>query len=60
MELIYVWNIIHNSNPVLIRSNGHEIFGGLMGDVPIKFMGFQVIWIKSVDDVLIIDVRVDN
>ena len=60
MELIIdVWNIVHNCQPVVIRSDGLKIFEGLMGDVPIKFMKCQVIWIKSVDSVLIIDVWKD-
>ena len=61
MELIIdVWNITHNWQQALIRSDGHKIFEGLMGDVPMKFMKYQVIWITSVDGVLIIDVWVDN
>ena len=61
MELIIdVWNIAQNRQPVLIRSAGHKIFEGLMGDVPMKFMKCQVIWIASVDSVLIIDIWGDN
>ena len=61
MELIIdVWNITHNCQPVLIRSDGHQIFEGLMGDVPMKFMKRQVIWITSVNGVLIIDVLGNN
>ena len=58
--LIDVWNISYNCQPVLMRSDGHKIFEGLMGDVPMKFMKYKVIWITSVDDVLIIDVWGDN
>ena len=60
MVLIDVWNITHNCQPVLINSDGDRIFDGLMGDVPMKFMNCQVIWITSVDDVLIINVWGDN
>ena len=57
MELIIdVWNIVHNCQKVLIRSYGLNIFEGLMGDVPMKFMKRKVIWITSVDGVLLIDV----
>ena len=56
MELIDVWNIVHNCQKVLIWSDGLKIFKGRMGDVPMKFMKRQVIWITSVDDILIIDV----
>ena len=57
MELIIdVWNIVHNCQQVVIRSDGLKIFEGLMGDVPMKFMNRQVIWITSVNGVLIIDV----
>lgn len=57
MELIIdVWNIVQNCQKVVIRSDGLEIFEGLMGDVPMKFMKRQVIWITSVNGVLIIDV----
>ena len=55
MELIDVWNIVHNCQKVLIWSAGFKIFEGRMGDVPMKFMRRKVIWITSVDDVLIID-----
>ena len=58
--LINVWNISYNCQPVLIMLDGHKIFEGLMGDVPMKFMKYQVIWMTSVDDVLIIDVLGDN
>ena len=58
--LIDVWNISYNCQPVLINSDGNRIFDGLMGDVPMKFMNCQVIWITSVDDVLIINVWEDN
>ena len=57
MELIIdVWNIVHNCQKVIIRTDGLNIFEGLMGDVPMKFMKRKVIWITSVDGVLIIDV----
>ena len=57
MELIIdVWNIVHNCQKVLNRSDGLKIFEGLMGDVPMKFMKRKVIWITSVDGVLIIDI----
>ena len=57
MELIVdVWNIVHNCQQVVIRSDGLKIFEGLMGDVPMKFMKRKVIWITSVDGVLLIDV----
>ena len=58
--LINVWNISYNCQPVLLRLDGHKIFEGFMGDVPMKFMKYKVIWITSVDDVLIIDVLGDN
>ena len=58
--LINVWNISYNCQPVLIRADGHKIFEGLMGDVPMKFMKYKVICITSVDDVQIIDVCGDN
>ena len=61
MELIIdVWNIVHNWQNVVIRANGLKIFEGLMGDVPIKFMKRQVVWITSVDSALIIDVLGGN
>ena len=57
MELVIdVWNIVHNCQQVVIRSDGLKIFEGLMGDVPMKFIKRQVIWITSVNGVLIIDV----
>ena len=59
MELIDVWNIVHNCHPVVIMSDGLNIYEGLMGNVPMKFMKCQVIWIKSADNVLIIDVWKD-
>ena len=56
MELISnVWNIVPNYQQVLIGVDGHKIFEGLMGDVPMKFMNLKVIWITSVYGVLIID-----
>ena len=60
MTLIDVWNITYNFQSVLIRLSENKIFEGLMGDVPMKFMKYQVIWITSVDGVLIIDVWGDN
>ena len=61
MELIIdVWNITPNYQPVLIMSDCHKIFEGFMGDVPMKFMKYKVIWITSVDCALIIDVLGDN
>ena len=60
MELIIdVWNIVHNCHPVLIRSGGLNIFEGLMGDIPMKFMKCRVMWITSADGVLITDVWKD-
>lgn len=60
MELIDLWNIVHNCQNVSILSSGLKIFEGRMGNVPMKFMKRQVIWITSVDDVLIIDVLGNN
>ena len=59
MKIIDVWNIVHNCHPVVIMSDGLNIYEGLMGNVPMKFMKCQVIWIKSADNVLIIDVWKD-
>ena len=59
MELIDVWNITYNFQSVLIRLAGNKIFEGFMGDVPMKFMKCQVIWITSVDGVLVIDIWKD-
>ena len=56
MVLIDVWNITHNFQSVLIRLSETKIFEGVMGDVPMKFMKYKVIWITSVDGTLIIDV----
>lgn len=56
MELIDVWNITYNFQSVLIRLSGNKIFEGFMGDVPMKFMKYQVIWVTSVEGTLIIDV----
>ena len=60
MELIDVWNITYNFQPVLIRLSENKIFEGFMGDVPMKFMKYQVIWVTSVEGILIIDVWGDN
>lgn len=60
LELIDLWNIVHNCQKVSILSSGLKIFEGRMGNVPMKFMKRQVIWITSVDDVLIIDVLGNN
>ena len=60
MELIDVWNISYNCQLVLIRLAGNKIFEGFMGDVPMKFMKYPVLWINSVEDILIIDVLGDN
>ena len=60
MRLIDVWNITYNSQWLLIRLDGNNIFEGLMGDVPMKFMNYPVIWITSIKDTLIIDVLGDN
>ena len=60
MELIIdIWNIVHNCQLVSIRSDGINMFEGLMADVPMKFMKCQVIWITSVDGVLVIDIGKD-
>ena len=56
MKLIDVWNITYNCQRVLIRLEENEIFDGLMGDVPMKFMNCNVLWIKSAVDRLIIDI----
>ena len=58
MTLSDIWNNTYNSQLVLIRLNENEIFEGVMGDVPIEFMNYHVIWIKSVEDRLIIDILI--
>lgn len=56
MELIDVFNVTYNFQSVLIRLDGNKIFEGFMGNVPMKFMKYKVIWIKSVEGTLIIDI----
>lgn len=56
MILSDVWNDTYNSQRVLIRVDENEIFAGVIGDVPMKFMNYIVLWIKSYVDILIIDV----
>ena len=60
MKLIDVWNISYNYQLVLIRLSENKIFEGFMGDVPMKFMNYPVLWITSVERILIIDVWGDN
>ena len=58
MTLSDVWNNTYNSQLVLIRVNENKIFEGVMGDVPMDFMNYHVLWIKSVEDRLIIDILI--
>lgn len=58
MTLSDVWNNTYNSQLVIIRLNENKIFAGVMGDVPMEFMNYHVLWIKSVEDKLIIDVLI--
>lgn len=56
MTLNDVWHNTYNSQRVLIRVDDNEIFAGVIGDIPMKFMNYLVLWIKSAADILIIDV----
>ena len=56
MILMDVWNNTYNTQRVLIRSGENEIFSGVIGDVPMQFMNYQVLWIISAEDRLIIDI----
>lgn len=58
MTLSDVWNSTYNSQMVLIRLNENNIFDGVMGNVPMEFMNYYVLWIKSVKDTLIIDILI--
>ena len=58
MTLSDVWNNTYNSQLVLITLNENKIFEGVMGDVPMEFMNYHVLWIKSVKDRLIIDILI--